>query len=369
MAAVDPVLEQITTGREALGLRDGELTHAGPPIEPARMAQPMRRALAGAAVLEGWAADLEHGLGLLDAGELRVGSNHDHGAVAPMAGVISPSMPVAVVSGAVTNLCEGVGRALRFGAWGDDVAARLRWLATDLAPAIEQALPDDGLRLAPLIAGATACGDDLHQRNVAGTALLGLALAGLPAPCDAFLAATPQFFLNLAMASAKAATDAAREVEGAAVVVAIARNGVDVGIQVAGTGRRWFTAPAPIPVGHYVEGYSVADACPDLGDSAIVETYGLGGYLAATSPQVLAYLEAPPDTASEARRRATVAVATHPIVPGAPLALDARAIVDHDLAPRIFTGIAHRDGVPGQIGAGITEAPLAAFRDAVAQLP
>ena len=68
------------------------------------------------------------------------------------------------------------------------------------------------------------------------------------------------------------------------VVTAMARNGTDFGIQVSGTGDRWFTGPANTPEGLYLGAYGPDDANPDIGDSAITETAGIGGFAMAAAP-------------------------------------------------------------------------------------
>jgi hypothetical protein len=191
-----------------------------------------------------------------------------------------------------------------------------------------------------------------------------------------FIAGNDHFFLNISMAACKAMLDVARGIVGSSMVTAMARNGVDFGIQLAGTGDRWFTSPAPVVDGLYFPGYSIADAAPDLGDSAITETAGLGGFAMAAAPAIVNFVGG---TAADAIAN-TVAMGhitlgqnsafTLPATNfnGTPAGIDARKVVDTGLLPIINTGIAHREAGIGQIGAGITRAPLGCFTQAIVAL-
>jgi hypothetical protein len=390
--AARPLLVDLRPAGEAIpGLGERAVLHAGPPIAWARMCGPMRGAVAGAVVLEGWAADLASAERLAASGALDLRPAHELGAVGPMAGVITPSMPVWVVRNeadgnlAFSNLNEGVGRALRFGANDREVLARLRWLAEAFAPAVRAALVSLGpIDLGAIVAQALQMGDECHNRNVAATALLArrLAPALVRAAPDgagdalAFLEQNNHFFLNLSMAAAKATMDAAAGQAGSSVVTAIARNGVEVGVRLSGTGDRWFTAPAPVPDALYFPGYGPADANPDLGDSAITETAGLGGFAMAAAPAITRFVGG---TVADAFRYTAemglITLARNPersLPPldfaGAPTAIDARRVVETGIAPVVNTGVAHRDAGVGQIGAGIVRTPLACFLAAVQAL-
>ena len=140
-------------------------------------------------------------------------------------------------------------------------------------------------------------GDEMHQRNVACTepaAARARAGAGARRSRTArrlarlfeFIGGNDQFFLNVAMAMGKAITDPVRGIAGSSVVTAMSRNGTMFGIRVSGLGDRWFTAPVEMPRGLYFPGFSEADANPDMGDSTIVETVGLGGFAMAAAPAV-----------------------------------------------------------------------------------
>jgi hypothetical protein len=367
------------------------LLHAGPPIEWRRMCGPMQGALIGATMLEGWAQDEQEARRRLACGEVDLQPCHHVGAVGPMAGVISPSMSVWVVRNdaagtvAYSNLNEGLGSVLRFGAFGTEVLDRLRWLEGVLAPTLRRALAalPDGIDIKSILAQALHMGDDGHNRNVAATSLLyrAISIAVLESEPDpdrarstlAFIDGNNHFHLNLSMAAAKASLDAAHGVEHSSLVTAMARNGVDFGIRVSGLGDRWFTAPASVPEGLFFPGYSEADANPDMGDSAITETVGLGGFAMGTAPALVRFVGgSAEDALNYTREMAEITVArngafTLPALGfvGTPTGIDARLVVDTGILPVINSGIAHRDAGVGQIGAGIVRAPMACFEEAV----
>jgi hypothetical protein len=310
-----------------------------------------------------------------------------------MAGVISPSMPVFVVRNAThgnlayTNMSEGIGRVLRFGANGDDVIARLRWIETVLAPTLRAAVrAAGGVDLKAIQAQALLMGDEVHSRNAAATLQLlsavTVALTSVDIDRDSvreslrFIAGNSQFFLNLSMASAKATMDAAHGIDACSIVTAIARNGVTTSIRVSGLGERWFEAPSDLPIGLYFPGFRQEDANADLGDSAICETAGFGGFALAASPALVQLVGG---TVSEAtaysREMYDVTFARNPGLSlpaldfaGAPCGIDIRKVVDNAIRPVITTGIAHREAGVGQIGAGIVRAPMACFAQAVLAL-
>jgi hypothetical protein len=386
-----PVLRGIGVARETLpGMGERMILHAGPPIEWARMCGPMQGAIVGAILYEGWARDASAARSLAGSGQLPFDPCHHHGAVGPMAGVISPSMPVWIVEDtargarAYSNFNEGLGKALRFGAYGADVLGRLKWIETKLAPAIGAALGD--VELKPLAAQALLMGDEVHNRNAAATLLLlkrlapRLARAGLRADDLAqvleFVAENEHFFLNISMAMCKVMLDSAHGVAGSSMVTAMSRNGVEFGIRVSGLGDRWFTAPAGRIEGLYFAGYGAQDAALDLGDSAITETAGFGGFSMAAAPAIVKFVGGTPDdaTANSMRmRHITIGESRTFQLPaldfrGAPCGIDIRSVVDTGIEPVINTGIAHREAGIGQIGAGLTHAPLACFVQALCTL-
>ena len=367
--------------------------HAGPPVAWPEMCGPMRGAVLGAILFEGWAESLEGARDLAGSGEIEFDSCHHHAAVGPMSGVTSPSMPMWIVENAdagnvaFSGLNEGLGKVLRFGANGEEVIERLRWMRGELAPVLAGALEAAGpIELKPLIAQALHMGDEAHNRNAAATSLLvkrlvppalrsGAGPARIARAFD-FIAGNDHFFINLSMAACKAMLDAARGVRFSSMVTAMARNGVAFGIQMSATGDRWFAAPAPVVDGLYFPGFGRDDAARDIGDSAITETAGLGGFAMAAAPAIVQFVGGSPAeaiAASREMRRVTLGenpAFTLPILDfaAAPAGIDARRVADTGVLPIVNTGIAHREAGVGQIGAGITAAPLDCFVQAVGAL-
>jgi hypothetical protein len=391
--AADPVLIDCIPARAAIPALADTMTilHAGPPIGWERMCGPMRGAIQGIAVFEGWADELADAARKAAAGSFRFAPNHHHGAVGPMTGMTTVSQPLLVVENrrfgnrAYCAINEGLGKVMRFGGNDAEVLGRLAWLRDSLGPALGSALRMlGGIALKPLIARGLTMGDEMHQRNVACSSLflrqLAPALASTLADrselarCLDFIGRNDQFFLNVAMAMGKAMTDPARGIAASSMVTAMCRNGTDFGIRVAATGDRWFTAPVEMPVGLYFPGFTAKDANPDMGDSAIVETVGLGGFAMGAAPAVVGFLGA--GRASEAaeltRSMAEIAIAANSewAIPGmdyqgVPTGIDIRLVVETGLAPTINTGIAHREPGIGQVGAGVVKAPLKCFEDAL----
>ncbi len=392
--ASQPVLEGIGIARQELpDMGRRMILHSGPPIEWSKMCGPMRGAIVGAILFEGWTDDVDSATRLAADGKIRFEPCHHHGAVGPMAGIISPSMPVWIVRDAqhghraFCNLNEGLGKVLRFGANSPEVIARLKWMASGLRRVLAAAFEAmEGIDIKPIIAQALQMGDEVHNRNAAATSLLMkyLAPAILRSKASrleatkavAFITGNDHFFLNISMAACKTMLDAARGVPDSSMVTAMARNGVEFGIRVSGTGDRWFTAPAPVVDGLYFPGYTIADAAPDLGDSAITETAGLGGFAMAAAPAIVNFVGGTPDDAiANTARMGHITLGrngglTLPAMnfTGTPAGIDIRKVVDTGILPVINTGIAHREAGIGQIGAGITRAPLACFTQAVTAL-
>ncbi len=386
-AAANPVLAGVgVAGRDLPDMDGRTILHAGPPVAWEEMCGPMKGAIIGAALYEGWADDPESAEKLAEDGEIRFDSCHHHDAVGPMAGIVSPSMPVWIVNNeehgnrAFCTLNEGLGKVLRFGANSDDVIERLKWMETSLAPTLAAALRATGpIEMKPLIAQALHMGDEVHNRNTAGTSLLikKLIIGALDSDASrrdiremaAFVAGNDHFFLNISMPCCKAMLDAAHGVEGSSMVTAMARNGVHFGVRISGLPDRWFTTPAPVVDGLYFPGYSIADAAADIGDSAITETAGLGGFAMAASPAITQFVGGSPADAlvrSRDMRHITIGRNSQFTLPALDFAataagIDVRKVVDTGILPVVNTGIAHKEAGIGQIGAGITSAPLEVF--------
>ncbi len=394
--AAQPRLVDVILARDAMpALAAGErrILHAGPPITWEEMCGPQQGAICGAILYEGWADSLDAAAKLAASGKVALDPCHKHGAVGPMAGITSPSMPVWVVENtaagnrAYCNFNEGLGKVLRFGANSPEVLARLRWLGTEFFTTMQAAVR--GLahpELKPLMAQALHMGDELHNRNSAASALLfkQLALSLLKSQLDsgaiqrtlAFIAGNDHYFLNISMAACKAMSDAAHGVPGSSMVTVMTRNGVNFGLRLSGTGDDWFQAPANPVDGLYFPGYSVEDAAADLGDSAITETNGLGGFAMAASPAIVQFVGGTPaDATANSRRMLSITLGSNPAFTlpplnfgGTPAGIDARLVADSGVLPIINTGIAHKKAGVGQIGAGITTAPMECFNDALAAL-
>ena len=378
-----PTLVGIEPAHAALGIAEGELGHAGPPFaDDETLPEPVLNALAGAAIIEGWAGEMAEARKLIERREIRLRCNHSMGTVSPMAGVVRPSQPLMRVEDrhgggrCYATFAEGGRRALRFGVFDDGVAQHLAFVEQQVAPVIAQALPAEGLPVLPIIAEGVNLGDDVHQRNVGGMYAFLKALPDIDTPVRSWMLDNPQHFLNYAMASAKLCLDQARDIPGSSLVVAIARNGNVCGIQLAGTGDTWFTAPSGIPAGGFYPPFGIDDAQPDLGDSAIMEAYGLGGTASHTSPQMAQVLNAPWIEAFRAGRlQRSFFTEPHPLFrpalagdDGLGMGLDARIVTAAGEGVRIHTGIAHRDGLTGWIGVGAVAAPVACFEKACAYL-
>lgn len=387
-----PVLVDIKFAHEVLpGMRKNVIGHSGPPITWEDMCGPMKGAIIGVIKYEGLAETDEEAVKLVENGGVEFVSNHSMGAVGPMTGMISYSMPLYEVINetfgnyAYSTFNEGLGKVMRFGANNEEVLERLRFMEISLAPALKKALTLTGpLNVRVLMSEALAMGDEMHQRNIAASLLFGKAV--LPAisrvvedveerfRITSFITDNKQFFLNLCMAAGKAMMDPIKNIEGSTVVTAMSRNGTNFGIKVSGLGEEWFEAPVNMPKGLYFPGYSESDANPDMGDSTIVETIGLGGFTMGAAPAVVRFVGAASVEAalnySRDMMEITVGQSPSLLMPtmnfeGAPTGIDIRKVVETGILPVINTGMAHKEPGVGQIGAGIVEAPLECFVKAV----
>jgi len=391
----DPVLIDVVPAESVIPeLKERLILHAGPPIEWARMCGPMQGAISGAVLYEGWAKDLDAATALAAGGGVQFQPNHHFNAVGPMTGMITRSMPVMVVENrkfgnrAYCTINEGLGKVMRFGGNDAEVLNRLAWLRDVLGPLLGKALRNSGgIPLKVMIARGLGMGDEMHQRNVACTGVFlreispWLARATTDneklAEALSFIAKNDQFFLNIAMAMGKAIMDPVRGIENSTIVTAMCRNGTDFGVRVSATGDQWFVAPVEMPIGLYFPGYSEADANPDMGDSAIVETIGLGGFAMAAAPAVVGFIGA--GNASTAitytKEMTEIAIAENPewAIPGldfmgVPTGIDVRLVAGSGITPAINTGIAHKKPGIGQVGAGVARAPMGCFQQAARAL-
>lgn len=388
--AAHPVWVGMALARDVIAFhKEKMILCAGPPIAYDRMCGPMRGAVLGAVVYEGWAGDLEEAEAYVRRGEVSFGPCHEFGAAGPMAGIVSPTMPVHVVENkAEGNRCfstvnEGLGKVLRYGANSGDVLDRLCFIRDTFYPAVKEVLKLAGeIDLKGLTAQALHMGDECHNRNKAATSLLIKQLApvfmGMKTEAAAraleFMCANDHYYLNLSMAACKCSLDAAQGTPHSTVVTTMARNGVDFGIRVAGMpADRWFTGPAQYVRGLFFPGFSEEDANPDIGDSAITETMGIGGFAMAAAPSIVQFVGGTVADAlaySNSMYHITVAENTAFSLPsldfrGSALGIDIRAVVANGILPIINTGMAHREAGIGQVGAGLVNPPEECFYSAV----
>jgi hypothetical protein len=391
MMAARPILKNVAPARDVIpGMRDNLILHAGPPITWPRASGPMRGAIVGALIYEGLASDWSSAERLIAAGEIDLEPCHEHRAVGPMAGVTSASMMVYVLENvthgnmAYSNLNEGYGKVLRYGAYSEEVLRKLRWMNEVMGPILAGALAlSDGLDIRTLLAESLHMGDEGHNRNKAGSVIFTSKLAPsiVKAAHDANAAAAVLQFLgdnalsvlNPVMAACKAMADAGHGVEGSTIMTTMARNGTDLGIRVSGLGERWFTGPVNRPDGLYFAGYTADDASGDIGDSTITETAGIGAFAMATAPAIVSFVSGTPEMAVNttlAMYEITTAEHTAFTIPslgfrGTPVGVDIRKVVELGVRPQINTGIAHKDAGVGQIGAGLALPPMNVFEEAL----
>jgi Protein of unknown function (DUF1116) len=391
-------LVDVRPASEVIGLRDRMLLHSGPPLTWETASGPMRGALIAACLFEEWATDVEDAERILAAGEIALDPCHHHRTVGPMAGVTSPSMWMWCLKDPVNggeafcNLNEGLGKVLRMGAFNDEVITRLRWMRDVLGPVLSRAVRgsidagNDPIDVKAILAQMLQMGDEGHNRNRAGSLMalreLSPSIVAVDAPSSdiaavlTFIGGNEHFYLNLGMPTAKLAMDAARDVPGSSLVTVMARNGTEFGIQTAGTGDRWFTGPAQTPVGLFLGDYGPEDANPDIGDSAIMETYGVGGFSMAAAPAIVRFVGGTvPDALATTERMYQLTLAENPAMAipimgfrGSPTGIDVLKVARTGWLPQINTGMAGRIAGTGQVGAGLVQPPQECFEKALAAL-
>jgi len=389
----EPVLTAVEAAGDVIpGMGDRTLLHAGPPLEWAEMIDPLRGALTGAARYEGWAETDSEAEAMIESGGIELAPNSHHRAAAPLAGVVSPSMPVFVVHNepygttAYTNLNEGLGRTLRFGAYDDEVDDRLAWMETQLQPALSSTLAVTGpIELKPIVVQALQRGDECHNRNASASDLLvrRLAPALFRSSVDRetasevieFVTGNEHFFLNLSMPAALSSLQAAAAVEGSSVVTRLCANGTDFGVRIGGS-EEWYTAPSVKPEGNFLDGFDRSDAAPVVGDSLATEATGLGGFALAGAPAISDYLGiTAADCLDATERMYDLTVAEHddfriPALDdrGTPVGIEVQRVVESGTEPVFNAGMAHEKRGDGQVGAGVGRVPLELFERALAEL-
>ncbi|MGC5585082.1 DUF1116 domain-containing protein [Ornithinimicrobium sp. W1665] len=395
ITSAEAELVRVAPASEVLGLQRGEFLHSGPPLTWERASGPMRGALIGAMLFEGLASTPEEAEEKLAGPDITLAPCHSRGAVGPMAGVVSPSMWVFElrdpVHGNVSHcsLNEGLGKVLRYGAYSEEVVTRLEWMRDVLGPVLAEAVERHGpVDIKAYLSQMLQMGDEGHNRNRSATLMFlrdllphivaqvgGRDQADIAEVCR-FVGANDHFALNLVMPACKLAMAAAKDVPGSSVVVTMARNGTDFGIQLAGTGDEWFTAPADTPQGLFLGSFGPEDANPDIGDSAITETAGMGGFVMAAAPAIVRLVGGDVDFAlTTTRTMYEITLGEHPSlqVPilefrGAPIGIDAVAVARTGVLPQINTGMAGKVPGTGQVGAGLVNPPADVFVQALTAL-
>lgn len=390
-----PRVVDVAPAGQAMGLPPRTILHAGPPISWERMCGPQKRGVLGAIQFEGWAADAREAEALVAGGQVTLSPTHRYSAVGPMTGIISPSMPVLVVKNETfgnygfSTFNEGRGDVMWFGICKEATLARLRWMRDTLAPAVRAAIEKNGpIDVFDIVAQGLQMGDECHARSTACTATLVKSL--LPSMLEAgvggdtvasigrFMADNSHFFLNFTMAACKATMDAAHGIPYSTLVTAISRNGVDCMVRVSGLGDRWTVAPvAEMNEALYYTGFSIADAAGDIGDSAIIETCGIGGMAIAAAPSMAIFVGGSlAHEVAAVQELRVVALTDHPkfTIPtmgfaGTPLGIELRRVVETRIVPFITTGVLHEtSATAGQIGTGVARIPIDAFDQALIAL-
>jgi Protein of unknown function (DUF1116) len=391
----NPVLVDIKPAIDAIpGMKKNLLLCAGPPINWSQMCEPVKAAILGAIVYENFADTLAEAEQIVLREEITFSSTHNHAAVAPMAGVISASMPVFVVKNetygnfSFSNMNEGVGqvKTLRFGANNEEVITRLKWMREKLGPILKTVVSElHGINLKEIIAAAIRRGDECHNRNKCATDIFfqKTTMALLKGsfekkeilPVLEFMLANPHFFLNMSMAASKATMNSAHGIDYSTVVTAMSTNGVQFGIRISGLGDEWFTAPAPHQdQGKLFKGFVSQDANPVFGDSYISEPAGIGAFAMAASPAIAEFVGGTPEYGIEiTKQMGKITLAKHSTfrIPylnyeGTPTGIDFRKVLQTNILPVVNTGLAHKKAGIGQIGAGIARAPRLCFEKAKA---
>lgn len=387
---VQPAIEVIP------GMESNNLLHSGPPIDFDDMCDPQQRAVEAAAIFEGWVSDRDDLHSRLKSGDIRLRPNYECGSVGAMCGVISPSMQVIVTENATrgnrswSTFNEGKGNVIWMGTYNAGTIERLRWMRDVLAPGLRAALRtrDEGVDIFKIVSEGILMGDEVHARSAACTLLLLRQLAPMLLAADLekdviirivdFISQNNHSFLSLTLSACKVAADTAHGIPHSTVVTAMSRNGVDFALRVGGMKNTWHIAPtAPMDEAIYYSGYGPGDAAGDIGDSAIVETVGLGGMVIGAAPSISSFVGGTMRHSRQAMdAMRSICVGTNPaFAPGsvdfmpAPVGIDIRKVVRLGFTPIIDTGVLHKTSGVGQIGTGIARAPMEAFIRALRAMP
>jgi hypothetical protein len=390
--SVEPVFVDVDTALNVIpGMTPDTILHAGPPIEWKRMCDPMKRAVRGALVFEGLAENDEAANRLLNKKKVKLSPNHHHNAVGPMTGIISPSMPVVVTKDSTfghkvySTFNEGAGKVLWFGSFGKETLDCLKWIRDIFSPVMKKVVRKaQGIPIWNILAQGIQMGDECHNRHAASSNLFLKRIIEPLVSIDLskkvllqvynFIAGNSHFFLNMTMTACKLSMDAARDIRESTVVTAMSRNGTDFGIRISGLGNEWFTAPAPyLKDALYNPGYDFSDGAPDIGDSSIIETMGLGGFAIAAAPAMASFTGGGFEESIRITRdmgRITLAKNQKFGIPvldfeGTPTGIDLRKVIEFGISPSINSAVVHKSSGAGQIGAGIVKAPYECFSKAL----
>jgi len=390
--SVEPVLNDIDSALNVIpGMTPYTILHSGPPITWNRMCNPMKRAVKGALILEGLAKDDKSAEKLMKAKKITLSANHTHGSVGPMTGIISASMPVLVTKDltygntSYSTFNEGGGKVLWFGSVEKETITRLRYMRDEFAPIMKRVIKKmGGIPIWSVLAQGIQMGDECHNRHAASTniflkniveTLFSLNISKEKAfKVYKFIAGNSHFFLNITMTACKLAMVAASDIENSTIVTVMSRNGTDFGIRVSGLGDKWFIAPSPLLLDAlYNPGYGLEDGAPDIGDSSIIETMGLGGFAIAAAPSMASFAGGGfQDTIKIVKQMGQITTTKNPKfgIPcldfeGTPTGIDIRKVVETEILPSINSAVVHKSSGAGQIGAGIVHAPYECFTKAI----
>lgn len=395
MLAAQPVWIDVARAGDVIpGMEKNMLLHAGPPQKYENMCGPQRGAAWGALIFEGIAKDAKEADHILASGKIKIEPAHDHDSVSGAGHMISFNQPVIVLENKTngkiyyTHMKEDTFIALRYGSYGEHTIKRLKWLKEVISPIFSKGLKKvGGINCRDIIAKSLFMGDEGHNRNQAETCLFEQMFMPILLESDLsknqilevakLLQYDENFFLYPVMASCKAMLDAGKDVEYSTIVTVMARNGTEFGIKVSALGDAWFTAPAPMVKGLYFPGYTEKDANPDLGDSCITETAGIGGFAMAASPAIVHFGTATgvggsvKDAINYTREMYEITETENSIYQiayldfrGCPMGIDILKVIDTGILPIINTSISPKEPGRGQIGAGLVRAPMECFKKA-----
>ena len=392
LMSVEPVLTDIDSALNVIpGMTPYTILHSGPPITWNRMCNPMKRAVKGALILEGLAKDDKSAEKLMKTKKITLSANHTHGSVGPMTGIISASMPVLVTKDltygntSYSTFNEGGGKVLWFGSVEKETITRLRYMRDEFAPILKRVIKKmGGIAIWSVLAQGIQMGDECHNRHAASTniflkniveTLFSLNISKEKAfKVYKFIAGNSHFFLNITMTACKLAMVAASDIENSTIVTVMSRNGTDFGIRVSGLGDKWFIAPSPLLLDAlYNPGYGLDDGAPDIGDSSIIETMGLGGFAIAAAPSMASFAGGGfQDSIKIVKQMGQITTTKNPKfgIPcldfeGTPTGIDIRKVVETEILPSINSAVVHKSSGAGQIGAGIVYAPYECFTKAI----